>query len=230
VISRRQLLLGSAGALALGCEGKKMAPTISTPPWHLWGTEASINIPNVSDGTIFQQSQQLARVSYARPETWSFLFVAQLLKVPTPSAGNIVVIVEYELNVGVGRAVGTIPASDNGQNVGFCRFVWVFAAAPVYPTQVKWTTKVRTPVLDEGAAVPQQESIDGIPAQDIQCNCKATVAAAAAPIGDTDTQLIVKAFFAPKTHVRPEWLGTAAGTRTPGSGIPRFNGGEDKGS
>lgn len=228
MITRRNFL--ALGAALTACGESNQMDIQGTPPWHLWGTEAEINIADVSDGTVFQQSQQLAKVSYKRPETWSFLFLAKLLKAPTPSAGNLLVIVEYDLIVGVGRSVGNIASSNNGLNVGFCRFVWSFGAAPVFPAQIKWTTTVRTPVLDEGAVTPQTEAITHFPAQDIQCNVKATVAAAAAPVGDTDTRLVVQAYFAPFTHVRPEWLGTAAGTKNPGSGIPRFPGGEDKGT
>ena len=38
-------------------------------------------------------------------------------------------------------------------------------------------------------------------------------------------------YFAPKTHVRPEWFGAEGrGFYGPGSTIPRFPGGEDKGA
>jgi hypothetical protein len=171
----------------------------------MWGTDNLIVVPDVSDGTVFQQSQQLARVNYKRPETWSFLFVAQLYKAPTPVAGNLLVIVEYELNIGLGRSVANINSSNNGFNVGFCRFVWSFAAAPIFPAQVKWTTTVRTPILDEGAVVPQTEAVDHICGQDIQCNVKATVVTGAGVVGDTDTQINVHAYFAPLVHVRPSW-------------------------
>lgn len=206
MISRRSLLLGSTLASAFACsESDRMAQNRGIPPWHMWGTDAPIRVPDVSDGTVFQQSQQLARVNYARPETWTFLLVAELLKAPVPSVGNLLVIVEYELIVGLGRSVTEIKSSNNGFNTGFCRFVWSFGAAPIYPTQLKWTTSVSTPNLDEGAAAPVIEKVSHFPAQDIQCNVKATVAAAGPPIGDTETVLNVHAYFAPRTHVRPSW-------------------------
>jgi len=208
MISRRSLLLGSASlASAFACsESDRMAQNRGIPPWHTWGTDQLVVVPDVSDGTVFQQTQQLARINYARPETWSFLFAAELLKAPTPSVGNLLVIVEYEVTVGLGRSVVNIKPSNNGFNVGFCRFVWSFGAAPIYPTQMKWTTTVRTPVLDEGAVTPQTEQVDHFPAQDIQCNVRATVVAAAAPVGDTDTQINVHAYFAPRMHFRPSWF------------------------
>src|SRR5688572_19009058 len=115
------------------------------PPWHMWGTSAQVRVPDVSAGTNFQVTQQLARVNYKRPETWSFLLEAELLKVPAPVAGNMLVIVEFELIAGVGRSNIKIGATDNGQNTGFARFGWTFAAAAILPAQVKWTTSTLTP-------------------------------------------------------------------------------------
>lgn len=176
-------------------------------PWHMWGSSKRIVVPDVSAGTVFLQSGQIAKVSYKRPETWSFLFACQLLKVPTPNVGNLLVIVEYELIVGIGRTQIQLGSSTNGQNQGFCRFVWLIpGAGPPNPLQVKWTAAVPSPVLDEGAVTPIRESVDHFPAQDIQCSVKVNVTTSAGVVADTDTILVAHAYFAPRTHVRPDWF------------------------
>jgi hypothetical protein len=180
----------------------------SVEPWHLWGSSQVVTVPDVSDGTIFQQSAQLARIDYHRPETWHFLLGAELVQAPTPVVPNLLVIVQIQVIAGVGRSQLTIPATTNGQNTGFARFVWKFAATPIIPAQVKWTTRVRTPILDEGPVTPLPgEECDAFPAQSIQCNAQ-VVSVTSGGVVEADTRTIVNVhgYFAPKTHIRPDWF------------------------
>lgn len=184
------------------------------PPWHMWGSSQLVTIADVSDGTRFQTSQQLARINYARPETWSFFFAAELLQVPEPVAGNLLVIVQFELMIGVGRGMIKVSATENGNNNGFVRFVWRYAsgATPAMPAQMKWTTTARTPPLDEGLTTPLSEEVTSFPAQDIQVNVSAVAVTAGGVVALPQTQLNVHSYFAPLSHIRPEWF-SAEGTQ-----------------
>lgn len=203
---RREFLTLSPLALACGEAMPSKGLPFGQPPWHMWGTSQNVSIPNVAAGPQFQSSNQLARVNYGRPETWSFFFAAELIKAPTPNAGNLLVIVEYELIIGLGRSNVSVNSTNNGQRQGFARFVWAIGVTgPVFPANLKWTSTTQTPVLDEGAVTPRTETVSWFPAQDIQCSAKTTVITAAGVVADPETKLIVHAYFAPRTHLRPEW-------------------------
>jgi hypothetical protein len=213
-MNRRGLLLGAGLAGVAGLAGFQtfrritMQKKHSVEPWHMWGSSQVVVVPDVSDGTVFQQSAQLARIDYHRPETWHFLLGAELVQCPTPVVPNLLVIVQFQLVAGVGRSQLTIPATTNGFNTGFARFVWKFAATPIIPAQVKWTTRVRTPILDEGPVTPEPgEECDAFPAQSIQCNAQ-VVSVTSGGVVEADKRTIVNlhAYFAPKTHIRPDWF------------------------
>lgn len=213
-MNRRGLLLGAGGAVLAGLGGFALVRKIemdkkasSVAPWHMWGSSQVVTVPDVSDGTVFQQSAQLASIKYNRPDTWSFLLGAQLLQVPTPVVPNLLVIVQIQLIAAIGRAELTIPATPNGFNTGFARFVWKFGGPPILPAQVKWTTAVRTPILDEGPAEPLPgEVCDSFPAQTIQCNAQAVVVTSGGVVEtDKRTKIQLHAYFAPRTHIRPDW-------------------------
>lgn len=177
------------------------------PPWHMWGSSQQLIIPNVSDGLSFQTSQQLARINYARPETWSFFFGCELLQAPEPAVPNLLVIVQFQIMIGVGRGMIKIAATPNGQNTGFVRFVWKFGGAPPTPAQMKWTTTARTPPLDEGLATPLSEAVTSFPAQDIQVDVNAVAVTSGGVVGaDPRTLLNCHAYFSPVNHIRPEWF------------------------
>lgn len=215
-MNRRGLLLGAGLAGVAGLAGFQTFRRITmqhkkhhgVAPWHMWGSSNVVTVPDVSDGTRFQQSAQFAAVKYKRPDTWSFLFGAELLQCPTPVVPNLLVIVQFQLTAALGRSELTIPATTNGFNTGFCRFVWKFAATPILPAQTKWTTVVRTPVLDEGPANPEPgELCDSFPAETIQCNAQVvTVTSGGVVEPDPRTKVNLHAYFAPRTHVRPDWF------------------------
>lgn len=215
-MNRRGLLLGAGLAGVAGLAGFETFRRITTmqhkkhhgvAPWHMWGSSQVVTVPNVSDGTIFQQSAQFAAIKYKRPETWSFLFGAEILQCPTPVVPNLLVIVQFQIVLAVGRSELTIPATTNGFNTGFCRFVWKFAATPILPAQTKWTTTVRTPPLDEGLVDPISEACDSFPAETIQCNAQVvTVTSGGVVEPDPRTKVNLHAYFAPRTHIRPDWF------------------------
>jgi hypothetical protein len=78
----------------------------------------------------------------------------------------------------------------------------------------KWTTVARGPVMDDSETTPFRPLIDHFPAQDIQCVARAILTGFDA--GDfVDVDL--HAYFAPRSHVRPEWFADDEGSRYRGS-------------
>jgi len=181
-------------------------------PWHMWGTSAVVTVPNIGLA-IAPSTQQLARINYKRPETWSFLFAAELLQAPTVLV-NLVVLVEFELIVGIGRSVLKISSNDDvsaptgNVNQGFVRFAWVIpgGGVPAPAAQLKWTTVATTPPLDETLATPVQQTLDSFPAQDIQVSARVRAVSASEALADPVTILNIHAYFAPRSHVRPDWF------------------------
>ncbi len=61
-MNRRGLLLGAGLAGVAGLAGFQTFRRItmskqhhSVEPWHMWGSSQTVIVPNVSDGTVFQQ-------------------------------------------------------------------------------------------------------------------------------------------------------------------------------
>lgn len=189
---------------------------MSTPnaPWLLWGGESNVQrvIPSaVTAPTVI--AQQLVNIEYKRPESWSFYLSGSARQI-VAGGFDPPLLVHFDLILGVGRTTDTI--------VDFCVFRWNLETA----AGLRWTTVVPAPLFDPVSPSTFVAPVDTLPAQSIMLNARVVPN----QVGiNYDLDLTLKAFFAPKTHVRPEWLGTAAGTRSAGSGIPRFPGGEDTG-
>lgn len=148
-------------------------------PWHMWGTSETLVIPGPNPG---QPSQQLARIDYDRPQTWSFLLFAQLPQaIATPNMD-----VRFDALIGLGRTTAYIP----------------LATLRVNSTgELAWTTAApSTGVLDPITGNVTTQLVESFPAQTIQCN--ATILNSP-PTGST---VLVGAFFSPFAHSRAEWF------------------------
>jgi hypothetical protein len=193
----------------------------------MWGTRNVVEIPAITAAADPQTtfgSQQLARVNYGRPETWSFLFLARIIAAPDAGLLTVNIAVDFNLIVGLGRSIADLPGASpfNTPARGFCRFVFSYTgAATGIVGQTLWTTAVRTPNLEAGAA--EIQSLDRIPAQDIQCEARCAAFANGTPAPAGLVQVDCGSWFAPQTHVRPEWF-----RDTPGDGL-RFRGVEHNG-
>jgi len=160
----------------------EMRPT-GIPPWHLWGNQLTIDM--TSTGTAFDLvSSQLAKVSYGRPETWSFLFWVQVLSNNNPSVGGVLQ-ARFNLVVGTGRTAITLPD-----------FV-IFLYSPLLPIGGQ------NPRYTMSATDTESNLVTDFPAEDIQLNVNSIITGGA-PVG-THIVLNVGAAFAPKSHIRPEW-------------------------
>lgn len=171
-----------------------------TPPWHMWGNQETVTLPQITGNTTAPLKQQLLRVSYKRPETWQWLFSATLLAGPQAIAGFANgLVVTFDLTVGIGRTAITIPGFELFQ------FGWVGPLLAPVQTQI-WSTQSRAPnrqFFTPTPAVPVDSIVNQIVAEDIQLGVSVGAAANGGSIGDFT--VLVAAMFAPKTHVRPDW-------------------------
>jgi hypothetical protein len=163
------------------------------PPWHLWGNTQTVEL--VSTGAPFTLVQpQLAKISYGRPETWTFFFhVVVLNKVDTSGVDTGVVQIRYNLTLGVGRSHVLMNDFE----------LFSFPTLPGVGSMI-WSSSVNGPPRDFTPPATVQNVVDKIPAENLQLSAN-TILTGGAAAGSSVT-LAVSAFFAPRTHVRPEWL------------------------
>lgn len=173
-------------------------------PWHMWGTCETFSLTNASPGLLLQQKIQLAQVHYGRPETWRFFFAARLLGGVTTTPAS--VFCNFNLTMGLGRSTVEVPA--------FEQFVFSPGIGPITAAQ-KYSSSVNGPNRDDRAVAPfPQNEISTLVAQDLQI--QGEVLYQSGLVGNV-VQLELHAYFAPESHIRPEWF-----TR-------HFPGGEDQG-
>jgi hypothetical protein len=172
----------------------------SVTPWHMWGTVETLTIPIEGALTTFR-TQQLSRVNYRRPETWHWLFFARLLQGPTLAGegNNAGASVFFDVTVGLGRASVTLP--------GFEAFAfrWTSPSPPPPPDEPKWSTTALRPERGFPPGDEPDYTIFQMVAEDIQCSCRVGVGADIFPQA-VPVIIEVGAFFAPKNHIRPDWL------------------------
>lgn len=199
-----------------GTEAEPMArPAGSNPlaPWHMWGSSvnhaATLQAVSPSPFDPVGQVRQLAKINYGRPDTWTFLFGMSLVRAPdNAAASNVSIRVDFELTVGIGRSSytmrnGRLAQVANGAGQGFCRLELAYTTplTMVVPFGT-WTTNARGPGQ---TSTGQQTTTDAFPAQDIQCNARIFGTGGAVVLGAA-YEVEVAAFFAPKTHIRPDWF------------------------
>jgi hypothetical protein len=164
------------------------------PPWHLWGNSMTILVPKSGVGSgVAESTQQLVRVSYARPESWQFLLEARLVGVPEPVTPAVITVV-FDLVVGIGRSQTTLGT--------FGAFLFSFSGPSSPNGAHKYVTEVPSPLRNDLDATSTGITTS-IVAQDIQLNARlAFIGGVPSP----DAQVEVSAYFAPLSHVRPEWF------------------------
>lgn len=190
------------------------APLSPTPPWHMWGNAVDLRIDSTGldpDRPVLK-AQQVVKVSYKRPDSWSFFFGGRLKGVQ-PYGSAAFVSMQFDIFTGIGRSVfqtGPQPfiPPDAFSKLAFCKFVWAVPLNAIGSTQpVKYTTVVDTPRMDD--RVPEGDGtirqIECLPAQDIQVSVQLIVLPILLP-----TPLVYEAeahaYFAPRSHVRPDWI------------------------
>ena len=114
--------------------------------------------------------------------------------------------------------------------LGFDHFRWQYKApsTPNPPrSHVMWSTQTLTPALDYTAGfLPDpatRRPVTEIVGQDIQVTCRVTSFLQSSQVLMTpEVSVEVSAYFAPKTHVRPDWY-------MPGPLEVKYPGGENQG-
>lgn len=185
-------------------------------PWHMWGTS---QILTLDGGDI--QSRQLAKINYKRPETWTMFFGAQVLSAASPNP-SLILEVTFEVMIGVGRTAfdtsGGFPLATAGDRAFvYMRFDLPMPYAPSV-FGVKYTNVAHGPPLNDAVAA-DRPTLEWFPAQDIQCQAgaRATLSAGAT------ARIQVTSYFAPRSHVRPDWF-------RDGNDAASFRGGETDGT
>ncbi len=224
MISRRALLelAGTSAAAAALLSRCRTVPDFALSPWHMWGNSVVLHAPGGPAGIGSTKSNQIVKINYARPETWSFWFGAKVLggSLTAPGGGSLRVFID--IMPGIGRSLYSTDPSSHVSPGGFAEFRWQIPAATVPVTDGtvdtdKWTTSTRGPVMDESEATPFRPVIDHFPAQDLQCVARAILTGF--DPGDF-IDVDVHAYFAPRTHIRPEWF----------RDIADYRGGEQEGT
>lgn len=181
------------------------------PPWHMWGNSQSIVVEaSTTDTDAPVATGQLIKISYKRPETWHFLLAARIINAPTVTLdNNLEVTVNFDVISGVGRSQSQLPTFET------MKWGWVEGQAPP-SAKVLYTQQVQTPALrmifdpdaDEYVDDPTSVRIfNELVGQDIQVSCRVAFFMRGINEGDAHAaEIEVSAFFAPKTHVRPDWF------------------------
>lgn len=186
------------------------------PPWHMWGGQVNWNLQAQNAATALSSTSlanQIARVNYKRPETWAFWFSARILDHTVQTEGKSVAVL-FDVVPGIGRAsfdTNTI-APTGATKPAFCTMRWIInPGSRVGPNQRKYTTQVRGPVLDENLPVTHPDAngmlIDRIVAEDLQVLATLVVDSFDAGPGIINRLIVeAQAFFAPLSHIRPDWF------------------------
>ena len=183
-------------------------------PWHMWGSSVqhASTLQAVSPSPFDPQGEtrQIARVSYKRPDSWTFLFGLVLTRAPDlVAATNVTIRVDFDITVGVGRASMTLAnGAVDGRGFGRLEILYTTPVTQRRPFAT-WTTVVRTPPVEGPQGAPLRQVIDRFPAEDIQCSAR-IFGTSGAPLLGTAFEVEVHAYFAPSTHVRPDWYGESA--------------------
>lgn len=186
-------------------EDEDMVKRSGPPPWHMWGDTRVIDVPT-SIVLLSTQTTQLARVAYGRPETFDFFFGARIIDVQTVATMGGVQI-WFDVTIGLGRSHFELP--------GFEYFSWDWTVLPAPLNQPKYSTEVLGPIRVD-ASPTIENRIGEITAQDIQVSARIIYGSFGIP--NSTAKVEVTAFFAPRSHIRPEWF------------KGEFPGGEDNGT
>src|SRR5215471_1599563 len=157
----------------------------------MWGDSQVVEIVSVAAGLQRAATAQIARVNYARPETWRFLFAAKIIDRSATIDAGAQLIVNWNMQIGVGRSrVEMLP---------FAQFIW----SPIGGIgSQKFASRVRTPLVNDDLVNTDLNYIDQFVSQDIQLSAT-LIFVDVTP--DERVRVELYGSFAPNTHVRPEW-------------------------
>lgn len=205
----RALALACVLFVASGCADATDATDVTAEtggdvePWKMWGNTQIIELVKDVVGSPDIQTAQLVRIAYGRPETWKFFFHMKVLESSNPGGAGVTQ-VRYNLTTGIGRSQSTIDDFE----------LFMIGTLPFVGNEIYSST------VNGGLRTPTDTApniISEIVAQDVQLNARVLLTGPAAP--GTRVTVAVSAYFAPATHIRPEWF----------EAVGVFNGEENRG-
>lgn len=195
-------------------------------PWHMWGSTETLTLNNNASGSRASVEKQLSMINYGRPDTWTFFFAAVLLSVEN-DPGNLQCFAHFDLTLGVGRSQIIIPE--------FRSFTFGDGLNPLITPTRLFATTAPAPSSRAGLVITYDTiPITDIPSEAIQVGVRIILQTPGGPPPPLafGAQIELHSYFAPRSHIRPEWYGNEARGGHyggPGNAVPRFNGGEDQG-
>lgn len=183
-------------------------------PWHLWGSHVrhASTLQAVSPSPFDPQGEtrQISKVNYKRPDSWTFMFGLFVVRAPDSAlVVNVTIRVDIELIVGVGRSMMQL-RNGRGTGQGFARLEVAYTT-PL--TQVApfgtWTTVARSPVVSGVTPNEVVQDISSFPAEDINCSGRIFGTSGVQLLGSA-FEVEVHGYFAPRSHIRPDWYGEDA--------------------
>lgn len=173
-------------------------------PWHQWGSTQ--NVEMIGAGGVSApapvRAQQLVRVEYHYPITWAFFLSAHIthsnMAVPLINA----VIVDFDVNIGVGRSNVHLDPFARAQFSG----VQVQQAGLAFRFSDSVQAEPLDPFtgFDPASLQPAPNVVRQLTAQSIQIG--ATLRSTGAQTNGDQIMAAITAYVAPITHVRPEWF------------------------
>jgi len=216
-LNRRNLLFAGglgAGALGLGVlagRALERRAVSGVSPWHLWGGEQNFSVSNTTGS---QQTLQIAKVGYKRPDTWSLLAWCKIASIVGAAATDVKINVIFRVFMGVGRTMIDFSGGPSGATgpfgvpPGLLNFQFPIGAVAGAACWADAGQSQGQVAADFNTAIVQPISF--FPAEDIQIS--ATVAAII--VSAYTVQISAGAILAPRSHIRPDWFHS------------HFNGGE----
>lgn len=203
---------------------------MSVPPWHLWGNLEQVTTIVRGSGVVFGNEQQLCKVGYGRPDTWHWFFSARLISGPDNTPGFFTrVRVDFDVTIGSGRGATPIyPLPTGVLALGFEHYDFQWGpVTPAFPSGAFiYSTDAVAPgrsFQGDGPAVTGT-LITQLPAEAIQVKTRVfatTIDLNVAALGQP-VVVEVSSYWAPKSHVRPDWyqIGKSPHTQFPGHEVP----------
>lgn len=165
----------------------------------MWGSTQLLNCTSTGATASLGASTQIAFVDYKRPETWNFLLAVGVENVIAGPA--VITRVEFALTTGVGRTQITIP-----------RFgLFQIAVADLVAGNQFAITSTELPAERAGRVSPNL--VEHVVGQQLSLNARCFFEGGAT---GPQVQLSVSGYFAPQTHIRPDWYSEQLGAQFAG--------------
>jgi hypothetical protein len=194
------------------------------PPWHMWGNTQRVTVQRLATGVdldvVSSFEGQMLKVSYGRPDSWHWVLAAKLIS-SGPALGiydigppqiNAFGRVDVRWHVTIGLARSVLPIKSFETHT----FLWDSggSAAQAPNGLLLWSTQTngnrlsdvqtgRTPL-----AIDEKVTCQEIVAQEIQVQAEVDFTSLGGQAFPPPQSAVLEltAFFAPKTHVRPDWM------------------------